>query len=59
MSESTPSPDAAPDPGTEPVPRLGPLRKSVYALGDVTVNMALSSMGLIYASYFLTQHNHY
>lgn len=37
------------------VPRLGPLRKSVYALGDVTVNTALSAMTLIYASYFLVQ----
>lgn len=30
-------------------------RKVVYALGDLTVNTALSSLGLIYASYFLTQ----
>jgi sugar (glycoside-pentoside-hexuronide) transporter len=30
-------------------------RKAVYALGDFTVNTALSSLGLIYASYFLTQ----
>jgi sugar (glycoside-pentoside-hexuronide) transporter len=42
-------------PGTEAPPALGPLRKSVYALGDFTVNTALSSMSLIYASYFLTQ----
>jgi sugar (glycoside-pentoside-hexuronide) transporter len=34
---------------------LGPLRKSVYALGDFTLNTALSSMSLIYASFFLTQ----
>jgi sugar (glycoside-pentoside-hexuronide) transporter len=37
------------------LPHLGPLRKSVYALGDATVNMALSSMTLVYASYFLVQ----
>ena len=55
MSESNASPDATREPATEPLPRLGPLRKSVYALGDVTVNMSLSAMGLIYASYFLTQ----
>jgi sugar (glycoside-pentoside-hexuronide) transporter len=29
--------------------------KSVYALGDFTVNTALSSLSLIYAGYFLTQ----
>ncbi len=37
------------------LPVLGRARKSVYALGDVTVNMALSSLGLVYTSYFLTQ----
>lgn len=37
------------------MPVLGPLRKSTYALGDVTLNTALSSMTLIYASFFLTQ----
>ena len=36
-------------------PKLGPLRKSVYALGDLTVNTALSSMTLVYTSYFLIQ----
>lgn len=43
--------------GAQPrdLPRLGPLRKSVYALGDVTLNTALSSMSLVYATYFLTQ----
>lgn len=39
----------------EALPSLGPLRKSVYALGDFTLNTALSSMSLIYASFFLTQ----
>ena len=29
--------------------------KVVYSLGDFTVNTALSALGLIYASYFLTQ----
>jgi sugar (glycoside-pentoside-hexuronide) transporter len=37
------------------IPALGPLRKSVFALGDFTVGTALSAMSLIYASYFLTQ----
>jgi sugar (glycoside-pentoside-hexuronide) transporter len=36
-------------------PELTPLRKAVYALGDFTVNTALSSLSLIYAAYFLTQ----
>lgn len=35
--------------------RLGSGRKSVYALGDLTLNVAYSSLSLIYASYFLTQ----
>lgn len=34
---------------------LNPLKKSVFALGDFTVNTTLSALGLIYASYFLTQ----
>jgi sugar (glycoside-pentoside-hexuronide) transporter len=38
-----------------PSRELTPARKAVYALGDLTVNTALSSLGLIYASYFLTQ----
>ena len=42
-------------PAAEVPPTLGPLRKSVYALGDFTLNTALSSMSLIYASFFLTQ----
>lgn len=37
------------------LPALTPARKSVYALGDFTINTALSSLSLIYASYFLTQ----
>jgi len=37
------------------LPELGPARKSVYALGDFTISTALSSLSLIYASYFLTQ----
>ncbi len=36
-------------------PRLTFLRKSVYALGDCTVNTALSSLGLIYVPFYLTQ----
>lgn len=37
------------------VPGLTPFRKAVYALGDMTVNTALSSLGLIYVPFFLTQ----
>lgn len=36
-------------------PRLGPAEKSVYALGDLTVNTALAAFSLFYASYFLVQ----
>ena len=36
-------------------PRLGPLRKSVYALGDFTLNAALSALTIVYAQYFLVQ----
>jgi Na+/melibiose symporter-like transporter len=36
-------------------PPFGPGRKSVYALGDLTVNTALSALSLVYASYFLVQ----
>jgi sugar (glycoside-pentoside-hexuronide) transporter len=38
-----------------PAPHLGPLRKSVYALGDVTLNTALSALTIVYAQYFLVQ----
>lgn len=36
-------------------PELNFFRKSVYALGDLTVNTALSSLGLIYVPFYLTQ----
>lgn len=36
-------------------PRLTPARKSVYALGDATLNTSLAALSLIYASYFLPQ----
>jgi len=36
-------------------PVLGVGRKIVYGLGDLTLNTALSSLSLIYATYFLTQ----
>jgi sugar (glycoside-pentoside-hexuronide) transporter len=39
----------------EPAPRLGPLRKSVYASGDFTLTLALSALSLVYAQYFLVQ----
>jgi sugar (glycoside-pentoside-hexuronide) transporter len=35
-------------------PRLTPARKSVYALGDFTVNTVLSSLSIVYVTYFLT-----
>ncbi|MEB2345488.1 MAG: MFS transporter [Deltaproteobacteria bacterium] len=46
---------ALPAPRAAREPRLGPLRKSVYGLGDFTVNTSLAALGLLYASYFLTQ----
>lgn len=36
-------------------PELTVARKSVYALGDLTVNTALSSLGLIYVPFYLPQ----
>jgi Na+/melibiose symporter-like transporter len=36
-------------------PALGVGRKSVYALGDFTINTGLSALSLIYAQYFLVQ----
>jgi sugar (glycoside-pentoside-hexuronide) transporter len=36
-------------------PHLGPVRKSVYALGDLTLNTALSALTIVYAQYFLVQ----
>lgn len=38
-----------------PTPELTFGRKSVYAFGDFTVNTALSSLGLIYVPFYLTQ----
>ncbi len=35
--------------------QLGFFRKSVYALGDMTVNTVLASLGLVYVPYYLTQ----
>jgi Na+/melibiose symporter-like transporter len=40
---------------SDATPRLGPLRKSVYALGDFTLNAALSALTIVYAQYFLVQ----
>jgi sugar (glycoside-pentoside-hexuronide) transporter len=34
---------------------LKPAAKTIYATGDFTVNTALSALGLIYTTYFLTQ----
>jgi sugar (glycoside-pentoside-hexuronide) transporter len=43
--------------GSDPVedPRLNPARKTVYAMGDFTVNTVLVSLSMIYVTYFLTQ----
>ncbi|MBX3026728.1 MFS transporter [bacterium] len=35
--------------------RLPALTKSIYGLGDLTINAALASLALVYTSYFLTQ----
>jgi sugar (glycoside-pentoside-hexuronide) transporter len=35
-------------------PRLNPARKTVYATGDFTVNTVLSSLSIVYVTYFLT-----
>jgi sugar (glycoside-pentoside-hexuronide) transporter len=57
MSEPSRSPSgpASPRRAAAAPPRLGPARKTVYALGDVTINTALTSMSLVYTSYFLVQ----
>ena len=36
-------------------PRLTPWRKSVYASGDLTVNIVLSTTSMVYAAYFLIE----
>jgi Na+/melibiose symporter-like transporter len=38
-----------------PPDRLPVLTKSIYGLGDMTINAALASLALVYTSYFLTQ----
>lgn len=35
--------------------QLRPLERSIYALGDMSTNTALSTLTILYASYFLTQ----
>ncbi|MFN8644714.1 MAG: hypothetical protein U0802_24755 [Candidatus Binatia bacterium] len=35
--------------------RLPTLTKSIYGLGDMTINTALAALALVYTSYFLTQ----
>lgn len=37
------------------LPHLGPVRKAIYAIGDTTLNTALSALTLVYAQYFLVQ----
>src|SRR5690606_21315567 len=49
MSRAEPAPPAA-RPG--PAPRLGPLRKSIYASGDFTVNTSLVALAMLYSSHF-------
>ena len=39
----------------KPEQRLDPMRKSIYAAGDFTLNTSLAALSLIYASYFLPQ----
>ncbi len=46
---------SSPATSSAPAVALGPARKSVYALGDLSLSTALSAMSLIYAAYFLTQ----
>jgi sugar (glycoside-pentoside-hexuronide) transporter len=46
---------AAPPPAADPARTLGPLRKSVYAGGDFTLNASLAALSMIYTTYFLTQ----
>jgi sugar (glycoside-pentoside-hexuronide) transporter len=36
-------------------PRLVPLRKAIYASGDLTVNAFLSALSIVYVTFFLTQ----
>ena len=36
-------------------PRLVPLRKAIYATGDLTVNAFLSVLSIVYVTFFLTQ----
>ncbi len=38
-----------------PSGRLPTLTKSIYGLGDMTINTVLASLALVYTSYFLTQ----
>lgn len=49
-----PSTDRRPGNPPREDPRLTPGRKSVYALGDFTVNTVLSSLSIVYITYFLT-----
>ena len=39
----------------QPTARLPILTKSIYSLGDLTINTVLASLALVYTSYFLTQ----
>ena len=52
MSRTEPV-SSAPPPGS--VPRLGPLRKAVYASGDFTVNASLVALAMLYTSHFLLE----
>lgn len=51
----TEAPGRAASPPAFVEPRFGVVEKSVYALGDLTVNAALAVFSLVYASYFLVQ----
>ena len=52
-----PEPDADPSPtpdAPQEDPRLNWQRKSVFGMGDFTVNTVLSSMSIVYVTFFLT-----
>jgi len=52
VSSPLPAPSVA---RPAPEPTLGPLRKSLYATGDFTVNTSLVSLSMIYTTFFLIE----
>ena len=55
MSQAAPQELPGETPAFAEDPRLTPARKSVYAMGDFTVNTVLVSLSMVYVTYFLTQ----